>query len=148
MQSDKVKQLVAKHKEELMKMEKKIEDLKTSHRAELERVRAEAAQEHLQEIKALSDQSKASRAVAEAAVARAPAKQVVPRQRKTSRATAMDNREEGNVTVDTKSFVTLLDVIGKSSENKLTAGINVPIHRLSSVQEPKRFASVSSAFGN
>lgn len=44
MQSDKVKQLVAKHREELMKMEKKIENLKTGHKAELERFRAEAEQ--------------------------------------------------------------------------------------------------------
>ncbi len=116
----------------LVAKQKKIKDLKTAHKDELERVltEAEAAQAHLQKIKALSDQLKESRAFAEAAVARAPAEQVVPRQRKTSRAAAMDNREEGNVTVDTKSFVALLDVIGKSSENKLIAGINVQFHRL------------------
>eukprot|EP00574_Skeletonema_japonicum_P000342 CAMPEP_0201740426 /NCGR_PEP_ID=MMETSP0593-20130828/46295_1 /ASSEMBLY_ACC=CAM_ASM_000672 /TAXON_ID=267983 /ORGANISM="Skeletonema japonicum, Strain CCMP2506" /LENGTH=650 /DNA_ID=CAMNT_0048234737 /DNA_START=1629 /DNA_END=3581 /DNA_ORIENTATION=- len=128
MQSDKVKQLVAKHKEELMKMEKKIEDLKTAHKAELERVRAEAEQERMLGIKALSDQLKESHAVAEAAVARASTEQVLPRRRKTKRSAAMDNREE-NVTVDTNSFVTLLDVIEKS-ENKLIAGINLPILRL------------------
>ncbi len=120
--------MVATLKEELMKMEKKIEDLKTAHKTELERVRTEAEQERILEIKALSDQLKESRAVAEAAVARASTEQVLPRRRKTKCSAAMDNREE-NATVDTNSFVTLLDVIEKS-ENKLIAGINLPILRL------------------
>lgn len=67
-------------------------------------------------MKALSDQLKESNAVAEAAGARASAEHVLPRRRKTNRAAAKDNREE-NVTVDTKSFVTLLVTNPKTSSS-------------------------------